>query len=148
MPLDTSIINVGEYYSSHYLDSTFARDVKELTARWKDEGSQSPPRKFQALAQLYSRAKTQALDDKDPALRSQAGEEVAAWHHYLLQCLGYADLQAFDFPVEGAKKFVPSLGRINRYNQPWLVVCETHFTLPDGSLKEDMPSEDPLGMSP
>jgi hypothetical protein len=148
MPLDTSIINVGEYYSSHYLDSTFAKDIKELTSRWKDEGSQSPPRKLQALAQLYFRAKTQAIDEENPARRSQAGEEVAAWHHYLLQALGYADLQAFDFPVEGAKKFVPARGRVNRYNQPWLVVCETHFTLPDGSLKEGMPSEDPLGMSP
>jgi hypothetical protein len=148
MPLDTSIINVGEYYSSHYLDSTFARDVRELTDRWKDEGSQSPPRKFQALAQIYFRAKTQALDEEEPASRSQAGEEVAAWHHHLLQALGYTDLQSFDFPVEGAKKFVPALGRINRYNQPWLVICETHFTLPDGSLKEGMPSEDPLGISP
>ena len=26
MPLDTCITNVGEYYSSHYLDSTFAKD--------------------------------------------------------------------------------------------------------------------------
>ncbi len=148
MPLDTSIINVGEYYSSHYLDSTFAKDIKELTSRWKDEGSQSPPRKLQALAQLYFRAKTQAIDEEKPERRSQTGDEVAAWHHYLLQALGYADLRAFDSPVEGAKKFVPALGRVNRYNQPWLVICETHFTLPDGSLTERMPSEDPLGMEP
>lgn len=148
MPLDTSIINAGEYFSSHYLDSTFAKDIKELTSRWKDEGSQSPPRKLQALAQLYFRAKTQAIDEEKPERRSQTGDEVAAWHHYLLQALGYVDLQTFDFPVEGAKRFVPALGRVNRYNQPWLIVCETHFTLPDGSLKEGMPSEDPLGMSP
>ena len=32
MPLDTCITNVGEYYSSHYLDSTFAKDVKDLVA--------------------------------------------------------------------------------------------------------------------
>src|SRR5262245_22872665 len=99
MPLDTSIINVGEYFSSHYLDSTFAKDVKGLTDRWKDEGSQSPPRKLQSMAQHYFRAKTQALDEKDPSRRTQASAEVAAWHHYLLQALGYADLQAFDFPV-------------------------------------------------
>jgi hypothetical protein len=148
MPLDTSIINAGEYFSSHYLDSTFAKDVKGLTDRWKDESSQAPPRKLQALAQLYFRAKTQALDEENPARRAQAGEEVATWHSQLLQALGYSDLQTFDFPVEGAKRFVPALGRINRYNQPWLVFCETHFTLPDGSLKEGMPSEDPLGMTP
>ena len=67
MPLDTSIINVGEYYSSHYLDSTFAKDVKERTDRWRDEGPQSPPRKVQALAHIYFRAKTQALDEEKPA---------------------------------------------------------------------------------
>ncbi len=38
MPLDTSIENVGEYYSSHYLESTFGKDTKELLRRWKDEG--------------------------------------------------------------------------------------------------------------
>ena len=82
MPLDTSIINVGEYYSSHYLDSTFARDVKELTDRWKDEGSQSPPRKFQNLAQNYFRAKTQALDEEKPARRSEAGEHRLQEHGF------------------------------------------------------------------
>ena len=30
MPLDTAINNVGEYYSAHYLDSTFAKDIKDL----------------------------------------------------------------------------------------------------------------------
>ena len=42
MPLDTCIQNVGEYYSSHYLDSTFTSDVKELVARWKGLGSNAP----------------------------------------------------------------------------------------------------------
>ena len=30
MPLDTCITNVGEYFSSHYLDSTFANAVEQL----------------------------------------------------------------------------------------------------------------------
>lgn len=148
MPLDTSILNVGEYFSSHYLDSTFAKDVKALTDRWRDEGSQAPPRRLQALSTAYFRAKSLALDEERPERRALAGEEVATWHAQLLQALGYADLQAFDVPVEGAKKFVPALGRINRYNQPWLIVCEAHFTLPDGSLKEGVPSEDPFGFAP
>lgn len=148
MPLDTSIINVGEYYSSHYLDSTFARDVADLTEHWRDQGSQAAPRKLQALSQTYFRAKTQALDEENPARRGQAATEIASWHAHLLQALGYNDLQRVDLPVEGEKKFVPALGRVNRYNRPWLVVCETHFTLPDGSLKEGMPSEDPLGFAP
>jgi hypothetical protein len=148
MPLDTSIINVGEYYSSHYLDSTFAKDVAGLTTKWKEQGSNASPRRLQSLAQFYFRAKTEALDEEDPAQRSLAGDEVAGWHSHLLQALGYEGLQRFGVPVEGEKKFVPALGRVSRYNRPWLVICETHFTLPDSSLKEGMPSEDPLGFAP
>ncbi|PYP82901.1 MAG: hypothetical protein DMF61_24875 [Blastocatellia bacterium AA13] len=148
MPLDTSIINVGEYYSSHYLDSTFSKDVAGLTAEWKEQGSNASPRRLQSLAQLYFRAKTEALDEEGPARRSLAGDEVAGWHSHLLQALGYERLQRSDFPVEGEKKFVPALGSVSRYNRPWLVICETHFALPDSSLREGVPSEDPLGFAP
>ena len=148
MPLDTSILNVGEYFSSHYLDTAFAKDIKALLDRWRDAGSQSPPRRLQALSTSYFRAKSQALEEELPENRAQAGDETASWHGRLLEALGYADLRSFDFPVEGGKRFVPTLGRVNRYNQPWLVVCETHFTLPDGSLKEGRPSEDPFEMQP
>jgi hypothetical protein len=148
MPLDTCITNVGEYYSSHYLDSTFTRDVRELVQKWTEAGSQSPPRRLQNLSQYYFRAKAQALDEEEPSRRGLAGEEVRGWHAHLLQSLGYTDVNPLDVPVEGGDTFVPALGRINRYNKPWLVMCETHFCLPDGSLKEGMPSEDPLGMVP
>lgn len=148
MPLDTCITNVGEYYSSHYLDSTFSRDVRELVQKWAEQGSQSPPRRVQSLSQLYFRAKTLALDEEKAERRRLVGDEVRGWHAQLLHALGYTDLQCFDVPVEGGDTFVPTLGRINRYNKPWLIVCETHFCLPDGSLKEGMPSEDPLGMMP
>lgn len=148
MPLDTCITNVGEYYSSHYLDSTFTKDVKELVKTWNEQGSQSAPRRLQNLSGQYFRAKTQALDEDEPIRRQFAGEEVRGWHAHLLQALGYDDLTPFDHPVEGGDTFVPALGRVNRYNKPWLVVCETHFCLPDGSLKEGAPSEDPLGTDP
>lgn len=148
MPLDTCITNVGEYYSSHYLDSTFTKDVKELVKKWSEQGSQSAPRRLQSLSQHYFRAKTQALDEEEPIRRQFAGEEIRSWHACLLQALGYTGLDRFDAPVEGGETFVPVVGRVNRYNKPWLVVCETHFCLPDGSLREGQPSEDPLGMEP
>ena len=148
MPLDTCITNVGEYYSSHYLDSTFASDVRELMAKWNERGSDAPPRRLQNLSQYYFRAKTQVLDEELPIRRQFAGDEARGWHSQLLTALGYTDLQPFDHPVEGGDSFVPTLGRVNRYNQPWLVICETFFCLPDASLKEGMPSEDPLGMEP
>lgn len=148
MPLDTCITNVGEYYSSHYLDSTFSKDLGKWVEGWRDQGSQAVPRRLQALATRYFRAKTQALDEGIPDDRANTGDGVAGWHPHLLQALGYGDLERFDFPVEGGNAFVPALGRMNRYNKPWLVVCETVFCLPEASLKQGMPSEDPLEMSP
>jgi hypothetical protein len=148
MPLDTCITNVGEYYSSHYLDSTFTKDVKDLVAKWKDQGSQAPPRRLQRLSDLFFRAKTQALEEPRLDCRWQLDGEMSGWHGNLLEALGYTDRQAMDLPVEGGQAHVPILGRINRYNRPWLVICETAFCLPDGSLKEGMPSEDPLDTAP
>src|SRR5439155_26480447 len=109
-------------YSSHYLDSTFTKDVRELVQKRTEEGSQSPPRRLQNLSQYYFRAKTQALDEEKPIRRHFAGKEVRGWHMHLLQALDYEDLQPFDIPVEGGDTFVPALGRINRYNKPWLVI--------------------------
>lgn len=148
MPLDTSITNVGEYFSSHYLDSTFAKDVKDLVARWKEQGSQSAPRKLQSLSQTYFRAKTQAIDEEEPLRRHLTSDLVRGWHSALLAALGYHELTPTDIPVEGSDAHVPAVGRVARYNKPWLVICQTHFCLPDGSLKEGQPSEDPLAMSP
>ena len=142
MPLDTCITNVGEYYSSHYLDSTFARDVRELVNRWREDGAQAPPRR-PAAGERYFRVKTQALDEDAPELRARASEEVAGWHAHLLQALGYTEVHALTCPLKEAPR-APLRGRITRYYRPWLALCETHFCLPDGSLKEGMPSEDPL----
>lgn len=148
MALDPSINNVGEYYSAHYLSSTFSKDIKSLIAEWRNQGSEAVPNRIRRLSQLYFRAKAQAMEEDRPEDRWQAGEDLAAWHPYLLEALGYTDRKAVDIPVEGAKTFVPAMVRINRYNRPWLVICETYFCLPDASLKEGRPSEDPLEMEP
>lgn len=70
MPLDTCITNVGEYYSSHYLDSTIASDVRELMAKWNECGSDASPCRLQSLSQYYFRAKTQVLDEELPIGRN------------------------------------------------------------------------------
>ena len=106
------------------------------------------PRQVQQLSQRYFRAKTQALEEDLPEDRRQTGADAIAWHAHLLQALGYVDRKPFDVPVEGAKSFVPTLTRVNRYNQPWLVICETVFCLPEAALKDGRPTEDPLEMMP
>jgi len=148
MSFDASINNVGEYYSSHYLTSTFSKDVKNLIAKWRQQGSNAVPRRIQQLSQLYFRAKTQALEEDLPENRWQAGDDLAAWHVYLLENLGYTQRKPLDIPVEGAKNYVPVVAKISRYNQPWLVICESVFCLPSTSLKDGMASEDPMEMMP
>ncbi|HNB71077.1 MAG TPA: hypothetical protein PLS70_08085, partial [Acidobacteriota bacterium] len=148
MSLDTSILNVGEYFSSHYLESTFSKDVAALADRWKEDGSQAVSRKLQNLAQTYFRAKAQALDESHPERRTDAGDDVRAWHTLLRTALGYGNVQPFDFPVEGGERFVPAVGRVDRYNKPWLVLCETWFTLPESALRDGQPTEDPLELTP
>ena len=148
MSLDASINNVGEYYSSHYLAGPFSNDVKSLIAQWREQGSESVPSRIRQLSSLYFRAKAQALEEDAPENRFNAGGDLAAWHSHLLESLGYTQRNAADIPVEGGKAFFPAVARIKRYNQPWLVVCETFFCLPSASLKEGMPSEDPLGTAP
>ena len=148
MPLDTCITNVGEYYSSHYLDTTFAGDLKQIAAGWKEQGSQATPRRLQALSQRYFRAKGQALEEEKPERRRTTGDEVAGWHAHFLEALGYPVIQTLCLPVAGNSACVPAIGRINRYNKPWLVISEAPFCLPDVSLKDGMPSEDPLELVP
>ena len=148
MSLDTCITNVGEYYSSHYLETTFATDLKDLVTKWRELGAESSPRRLARLSQPYFRTKAEALEERDPEKRWHSGDDLSGWHAQVLEALGYTDRQPADVPVEGGHSFAPVVTRIHRYNKPWLVVCETVFCLPDGSLKEGMPSEDPLSMLP
>ncbi|MFQ4136722.1 hypothetical protein PGN35_010415 [Nodosilinea sp. PGN35] len=148
MPLDLAIQNVGEYYSSHYLDTTFGRDTKNLLKEWREAGANATPRRLKKLSQRYFRAKAQALEELNPAQRHTAGPEIAAWHGYLMQALGYDHLQRQDLFVEGGHGVVPVLGVLKRFGQPWLVICESLFCIPDGSLPDGAATEDPLEASP
>ena len=149
MPLDTSIENVGEYYSSHYLDSTFAKDTRDLLKRWRDEGADAVPRRLQRLGREFFRAKERALEIDEPRRRLKTRHQaLKVWHGLFLDALGYTNLQREDFPVDGGARFVPVLGRLERFGQPWLVICETGFCLPDGSLPDGAPSENPFDLKP
>ena len=68
MPLDTSVNNVGEYYSAHYLEHQFVKDIQGPVRAWRELGTQFP-RRLQALGDTYFRAKAQALDYDRAELR-------------------------------------------------------------------------------
>ena len=148
MPLDFAIYNVGEYYSSHYLDTTFSKDAQKFTQQWKEAGAAASPRQLQKLGQRYFKAKAQALEELDWKCRRMAGAEIQSWHSYLLQAMGYGDLEAMDLPVEAGDVNIPILGLLTRFGQPWLIICETVFCIPDGSLPDGVASEDPLEGQP
>ncbi len=148
MPLDTAIHNIGEYYSAHYLDSVFMRDIKPLVERWRAGGADAVPRRIQRLDMLYFRIKAQALDERINAKRSQSDVPGTGWHAHLLEALGYTDRHGQDIPVDGGRFHVPALASITRSDEPWLVICEAPFWLPDASLPDTVSQDDLLAMSP
>ena len=145
MALDNAIKNVGDYYAAHYLadKNGFAKGIREQAKAWKDEGSQSAPRRLAALGDSYFKAKTAALDFSEPELRSRAGvKELDAWHPALLDALGYRpEPFALELPTE--KKQLPALLRLNRHNRPWLVILQAPFCLSGGDSEEE-PLEQPV----
>jgi hypothetical protein len=146
MPLDIAVYNVGEYYSSHYLDTSFSKDAQKFTQGWKEAGAAACPRQLQRLGQRYFKAKAEAVEEIDWSKRQNAGADIQSWHSYLLQALGYGDLHQLDIPVGAGDVYVPTLGLLKRFGQPWLIICESAFCIPDGSLPDGIPSEDPLEM--
>jgi hypothetical protein len=122
--------------------------MQQLQSSWREQGSRSAPRRLQSLSDGYFRAKSVAVEEELPAHRWHDSEEISSWHEALLDALGYTDRQRADIPVDANTLYVPVLSQVTRYNKPWLAIAETPFTLPDSSLKDGRPSEDPLELEP
>ena len=138
MALDTAIKNIGDYYAVHYLadKNGFSKDIAEKSKHWKEQGSASVVKRLQGLSDSYYKAKSQALNYPDLTIRAKADEQsLQSWHNQLLHALGY-DVDAFALELESEQKQLPALLRLNRHNQPWLVVCETTFCLSGGENEE------------
>ncbi|MGP9532947.1 N-6 DNA methylase [Halomonas sp. AOP42-E1-30] len=144
MSLDTAIKNVGDYYAAHYLadKNGFRKDIADKVKGWKEQGSQSAPRKLAALSETYFKAKTEALSYEDPFLRGRADNEtIKRWHPTLLNAMGYQP-EPFGLVLESEQKQVPVLHRLSRHNQPWLVITEAPFCLTDGENDEEPLEQD------
>lgn len=139
MALDTAIKNVGDYYAAHYLadKNGFSKDIADKVKVWKEQGSASVLKRLLGLSDTYFKAKARALDYPEPKLRGKADSpELKKWHSQLLQALGY-QTEAFGLELSSEQKQLPALLRLNRHNQPWLVVCETAFCLSGGDNEEE-----------
>jgi len=62
MPLDTAIRNVGEYCSTHYLDTAFAEDIRDLKKRWTAHGMNASSGGVRAVSDLCFLIKVQAVE--------------------------------------------------------------------------------------
>jgi len=137
MSNDNAIQNVGEYYAAHYLAEQFAKDIAKQVKAWKARGTQSVPRRLQALSDLYFRAKAQALEYPDPDVRAHAQDaDLRGWHTQLLNALGYVP-EPLLLELESEKQVLPAALRLNRHSRPWLAVLEAPFCLSDGEQSQE-----------
>lgn len=85
----TGIENANDFYSQHYLDEVIEQDLKDLFARWQEQGSASPAARLRAMAGDYFRLRDRTLKARTLADRVTLLNELA---EKLLNALGY-DLQ-------------------------------------------------------
>lgn len=147
MAVDVCIQNVGEYYSSHYLETIFSSDIKDYSKTWKEEGSKATPQKLKRLSRDYFRAKTVAIETRNIADRSQE-KEISSWHGEILRALGYKEYRSTFAEVDGDEYRIPLTAEYYRNGSLYLAICETEFCLPEDSIPDGLPSEEPLELEP
>lgn len=85
----TGIENATDFYSQHYLDEVLEQDLKELFARWKEQGSDSPAARLRSMAGDYFHLRDRMLKARTLGDRAMLLNDLA---EKLLNALGY-DLQ-------------------------------------------------------
>lgn len=82
----TGIENANDFYSQHYLDEVLEQDLKDLFARWQEQGSASPASRLRSMAGDYFRLRDRILKARSLADRVALLNELA---ELLLTALGY-----------------------------------------------------------
>lgn len=83
----TGIENANDFYSQHYLDEVLEQDLKDLFARWQEQGSESPVSRLRSMAGDYFRLRDRILKARTLADRLALLNELA---EKLLSALGFA----------------------------------------------------------
>lgn len=135
MALDLSgIVNVGEFFSQHYLGQLLEHDLKDLLRRWSDAekagGPKAPPQCLARLSGGYFKQAWQALEEPDARRRLSCAQE---FHAHLLEALGYAREPSLLFLESG--EAVPLVACLEHDRRPWLWVVEAPFAQSEDTAK-------------
>ena len=80
-----SIINRGEYFSDHYLDTMLQASLKTLRARWDEtegRGDPTPRTRLRGMSRSFSAARARAAESGEDDLGGVAlGADMAALRH-------------------------------------------------------------------
>jgi len=115
----TGIENANDFYSQHYLDEVLENDLKDLFARWQEQGSASPAARLKSMAGEYFRLRDRSLKARTLADRVALLNELA---EQLLNALGY-DLQPETVTFEAGELPVLACYRSTDGN-PALVIAQ------------------------
>ena len=122
----TGIENANDFYSQHYLDEVLDNDLKDLFARWAEQGSASPPARLRQLAGDYLKLRDQLIKARI------LGDRVAGLHEIaqrLFGVLGYT-LQPETLSLEDGELPVLACYR-GSDGHPALVIALAPFAIDD-----------------
>jgi hypothetical protein len=131
----TGITNRGDFYSPHYLEEQFTRDLKPLLDRWKQREADEPA--FRSPQRVLDSLATPYFDHRAQAEQHDALGHARRLHARLLDALGYprtpVDVQLDDGAV------LPLAHEARRGGRAVLWVIEGAFCTEDGADPLDQP---------
>lgn len=122
----TGIENANDFFSQHYLDEVLESDLKDLFARWQEQGSAAAPAKLKAMAGDYFRLRDKFVKARSNSDRLALLNELAS---SLMEALGYA-LQAQTLALEAGELPVLACYR-GADGHPLLVIAAALMTYGD-----------------
>ncbi|KRG46056.1 type II restriction endonuclease subunit M [Stenotrophomonas panacihumi] len=138
----TGIENANDFYSQHYLDEVLDNDLKNLFARWAEQGSASPPARLRQLAGDYLKLRDQLIKARTLEDRLAGLHEIA---QRLFGVLGYT-LQPETLALEDGELPVAACYR-GSDGHPALVIALAPFAMDDDAEEWSALASRPLQVS-
>jgi hypothetical protein len=135
----SGLINVGEFFSDHYLATAFTGDLKQLRARWdREEKADKPtPRQgMRRLSRVYYANRAEAAD-------APTGDAATALRIAVLEALGFhAHEEVWETERgEGVPATIPTLHRTQTSTGTHLVALAVPFTESIDALLESQSAD-------